>query len=267
MTLTTEPSGIAGQQKPQLDTSIVRVTFLIFNLWARVLIDMRASHSFIALSFDVASGLEIEVLDLVLLLDILVGGRSTLRLVCRSCEVEIVDQRFVFDFIVLDITRFDVILGIDWLTGYSATIDCVWHRVIFCTPEGDHFHFVGDRDYSFNPSPTGIWRLEELNFLFLPYLVDEGSVINVVLPLVVCDFPDVFSEDLTELPPHQKIEFSIDLIPSTVPIFLPPYHFAPVELQDLKIQIQDLLDKGFTRSSASSWRASALFAKKKNGSL
>ncbi|XP_057485864.1 uncharacterized protein LOC130772142 [Actinidia eriantha] len=164
-------------------------------------------------------------------------------------------------------TSFDVILGMDWLMGYRATIDCVRHRVAFCTPEGDHFYFVGDRGASFVPSSIDIRRQGELNFLFLVSLVDEDDEVSVVLPPVVCDFPDVFPEDLTELPPHREIEFSIDLTPGTAPISVPPYRFAPAELQELKVQIQDLLDKGFIRPSASPWGASALFAKKKDGSL
>ncbi|GFZ16927.1 hypothetical protein Acr_26g0001970 [Actinidia rufa] len=81
------PSGIAGQQEQQLDTSVVRGTLLMFNSWARVLIDTGVSHSFIASSFASALGLEIEVLDSVLMLDTPVGGRSTLKRVCRSCEL------------------------------------------------------------------------------------------------------------------------------------------------------------------------------------
>ncbi|GFY97535.1 hypothetical protein Acr_12g0000760 [Actinidia rufa] len=143
----------------------------------------------------------------------------------------------------LDLTSFDIILGMDWLTDYRATIDCVRHRVTFCTPEGDRFHFVGDRGCGFVPSFTDVHRQGELNFLFSACLVDE------------------------ELPPHREIEFSIDLMPGTAPISVPPYRFAPAELQELKIQIQELLDKGFIRPSASPWGASALFAKKKDGSL
>ena len=90
----------------------------MFNLWGRVLIDMGASHIFIASTFALALGLEIEVVDSMLMLDTPIGGRSTLKRVCRSCEVEIVDRRFVFDFIVLDMIFVDVILGIDWLTSY-----------------------------------------------------------------------------------------------------------------------------------------------------
>ncbi|GFY95611.1 hypothetical protein Acr_10g0009960 [Actinidia rufa] len=243
ITSATGPSRIAGQQEQQLDTSVVRGTLLMFNSWARVLIDTGASHSFIASSFASALGLEIEVLDSVLMLDTPVGGRSTLKRVCRSCEIEIADRRFVFDFVVLDMTSFDVILGMDWLTGYRAMIDCDRHRVTFCTPEGYCFHFVGDRGRGFVPSSTNVRRQGELNFLFSACLVDE------------------------ELPPHREIEFSIDLIPGTAPISVPPYRFAPVELQELKVQIQELLDKGFIRPSASPWGASALFAKKKDGSL
>ena len=88
---------------------------------------MGASHSFIVSSFALALGLEIEVLDSVLLLDTPVGGRTILRQVCRSCEVKITDRRFVFNFIVLDMTSFDVILDMDWLTSYRAMIDCVRH--------------------------------------------------------------------------------------------------------------------------------------------
>ena len=97
----------------------------MFNSWSHILIDTRVSHSFIALSFALALGLEIELLDSILLLGTLIRGRTTLRRVYRSCEVEIANRRFVFDFIVLDMMSFDVILGMDWLTDYQATIDYV----------------------------------------------------------------------------------------------------------------------------------------------
>ncbi|GFS35871.1 hypothetical protein Acr_00g0042600 [Actinidia rufa] len=92
-------------------------------------------------------------------------------------------------------------------------------------------------------------------------LVNEGSIIGVALLPVICEFSDVFLEDLMELPPHREIEFSIDLIPGTTSISVPPYHFAPAELQELKIQIQNLLDMDFIRPSASPWGTSTLFAK------
>jgi hypothetical protein len=69
------------------------------------------------------------------------------------------------------------------------------------------------------------------------------------------------------MPPDQDIEFVIELQPGTAPISKRPYRMPPNELAELKIQLQDLLDKGFIRPSASSWGCPALFVKKKDNSL
>ena len=83
----------------------------------------------------------------------------------------------------------------------------------------------------------------------------------------IAEFVDVFPDDLTELPPHREVEFTIDLQPFTQPISIPPYRLAPKELVELKVQIDDLLAKGFIRPSTSPWGAPVLFAKKSDGSL
>ena len=67
------------------------------------------------------------------------------------------------------------------------------------------------------------------------------------LPRVVCDYLDVFPDELPRLPPHRDVEFCIELHPSTLPISMTPYRMAPVELQELKVQLQELLDKGFIK--------------------
>ena len=67
------------------------------------------------------------------------------------------------------------------------------------------------------------------------------------------------------MPPDREIEFSIDLQPGTTPISQASYRMAPVELKELKVQLQDLLDKGYIRPSVSLWGAPVLFMKKKDG--
>ncbi|XP_012442015.1 uncharacterized protein LOC105767030 [Gossypium raimondii] len=62
---------------------------------------------------------------------------------------------------------------------------------------------------------------------------------------VVCEFPDVFLEELPGLPPIKEVEFAIDLLPGTAPISIAPYRIAPTELKELKAQLQELTDKGF----------------------
>ncbi|KAL5765941.1 hypothetical protein ACOSP7_016558 [Xanthoceras sorbifolium] len=83
----------------------------------------------------------------------------------------------------------------------------------------------------------------------------------------VCDFADVFPEELPGLPPQREVEFVIDVVPGMSLVSIAPYRMAPAELKELKIQLQELLDKGFITPSVSPWGAPVLFVKKKDGSL
>jgi hypothetical protein len=81
---------------------------------------------------------------------------------------------------------------------------------------------------------------------------------------VVQEFLDDFLEDFSGLPPDREIEFCIDLISGATPISKAPYRMTPMELKELKKQIQELLDKGFIRPSVSPWGVLVLFVKKKD---
>ncbi|WVZ80143.1 hypothetical protein U9M48_027642 [Paspalum notatum var. saurae] len=81
---------------------------------------------------------------------------------------------------------------------------------------------------------------------------------------VVCEFPDVFSEELPGLPLDRDVEFKIDLVPGTAPVSRKPYRMAPDELKELKTQLQEQLDKGFIRPSSSPFGYPALFVAKKD---
>ena len=84
---------------------------------------------------------------------------------------------------------------------------------------------------------------------------------------MVCEYEDVFPDELPGLPPHRNIDFIIELHPSTSSISLTPHRMAPVELQELKVQLQELLDRGFIRPITSPWGASVFFSKKKDKTL
>nr|GFB28068.1 putative reverse transcriptase domain, retroviral aspartyl protease [Tanacetum cinerariifolium] len=84
---------------------------------------------------------------------------------------------------------------------------------------------------------------------------------------VVREFPDVFPEDLSGLPPSREIEFRIDLIHGAMPVAKSPYRLAPTEMQELANQLKELQDKGFLRPSSSPWEAPVLFVKTKDGSF
>ncbi|EOY31837.1 DNA/RNA polymerases superfamily protein [Theobroma cacao] len=95
---------------------------------------------------------------------------------------------------------------------------------------------------------------------YLAYVIDtskgEPKLEDVS---IVSEFSDVFPDDLPGLPPDRELEFPIDLLPGTAPISIPPYRMALAELKELKVQLQDLADKGFIRPSISPWGAPVLF--------
>ena len=76
---------------------------------------------------------------------------------------------------------------------------------------------------------------------------------------MVCEFPDVFPEDLPGLPPNRDVEFFIELEPGTTPISKRSYRMALRELAEMKKQLEELMEKGFIRSSSSPWGCSAIF--------
>ena len=70
---------------------------------------------------------------------------------------------------------------------------------------------------------------------------------------VVCEFPDVFPDDLPGLSPDRDVEFKIELLPGTVPISRRPYRMPPNQLAELKTQLNELLKKGLIHPSSSPW--------------
>jgi hypothetical protein len=109
--------------------------------------------------------------------------------------------------------------------------------------------------------------------LYLPKAegINHCSYVAVTIQLenipVVCEYPDIFPDDLPGMPPDRDVEFIIELQPDTAPISKRPYHMPPKELAELKKQLQELLDKGYVLPSSSPWGSHALFVKKKDSSL
>jgi hypothetical protein len=81
---------------------------------------------------------------------------------------------------------------------------------------------------------------------------------------VVSEFPDVFPEELSGMPPERKVEFAIELILDTAPISKTAYRVSGPELVELKKQIDKLLKKGYIRPSTSPWATPVLFVEKKD---
>ncbi|XP_073029363.1 uncharacterized protein [Primulina eburnea] len=173
--------------------------------------------------------------------------------------------------VIAEMEDFDCILGIDLLTTYRATVDCYQKLVQFRTTESSSWFFYGEGARPPMPVVSALKAcraLESGGEGYLIYAIDSStsSVGTDDIP-VVCEFPDVFPDEIPGFPPIREVEFGIELIPGTTPISRAPYRLAPSEMRELKQQLQDLLDKGYIRPSVSPWGAPVLFVKKKDGSM
>jgi hypothetical protein len=143
----------------------------------------------------------------------------------------------------------DVLLGMDWMTRHRVSLDISSQAVEIDSP-----------DYGTTILYLSQWKCNNSH----AYAV-EGIKLDDIP--IVFEYPDVFPDDLPGMPPDRDIDFVIELQPGIAPISKRPYRMPPNKLAELQIQLQDILDKGFIRPSASPWGCPALFVKKKDNSL
>jgi hypothetical protein len=164
---------------------------------------------------------------------------------CDNISLKILGRDFRTNLIILDSKGIDVRLGMGWLTTCDAVIQCAKRSVLLTCPAGERFEFAAD------PAPSTTSTVNQL----------DGMTFEDIR--VVCDYPDVFPEELLGMSPDRDVEFVIDLLPGTAPIC--PYRMSSYQLQDLKAQIKELMGKGFIRASSSPWGVPVIFVGKKDG--
>jgi hypothetical protein len=222
-------------------------TFLVANHPALILFDSSASHTFISKKFveqhcipyhESREGFRIHS----------PGGQLFTKEVAFQVPVILAGRDFLTNIIVLKGQDIDVILGMNWLAQHKATLNTDQRTI-------------------------RLSHNQEEILLSIPIPAKTtGRIYEAIIPEikdipVVCEFPDVFPEDLPGLPPERDVEFVIELKPGTTPISRRSYRMPPNELAELKIQLQDLLEKGFIRPSSSPWGCPAIFVKKKDQTL
>ncbi|KAI5323567.1 hypothetical protein L3X38_032639 [Prunus dulcis] len=149
------------------------------------------------------------------------SGRST-----TQARVFSMTQQEATPDVITDLVDLDIILGMDWPEKHHASVDCFRKKVTLRSPGQPKVTFRGSVEFS---------------LLVLSLLSQPRSYSKKVV-----------KDDLPGLPPEWEIEFTIELLPGTNPIYQTPYRMAPVELRELKTQLQELVDLGFIRPSVSS---------------
>ncbi|KAJ9557257.1 LOW QUALITY PROTEIN: hypothetical protein OSB04_011871 [Centaurea solstitialis] len=169
------------------------------------------------------------------------GRLVKINKICRDCTIEIYGHQMAIDLILMTL--------VDWLRNHSAKIDCEQKKIKIRTPEGKTIIVIRDNQKRLTLlSSIRTHRCIRKGWpTFLAYVISErkSEMIEVKDVPVVQYYLDVFREDLPGLPPDRQVQFGIDLALGIVPIAKTPYRLAPSEMQELKRQLQEILDIGF----------------------
>ena len=183
------------------------------------------------------------------------GHSVNVNRVYKNCPIIIHDREFFADLIALPFREFDLILGIDWLSKHRAIIDCDKKTIVLRCYDQSKVIVHGVRSGLMSNVISAMQARRLLRKgceAFLAFVLDsKRGQIELENILVVKDFLDVFPEELPGIPPIREVDLSIEIFPGTAPTSRVPYRMAPTELKEFKIQLQELLDKGFSRPSVS----------------
>ncbi|GKD26585.1 putative reverse transcriptase domain-containing protein [Tanacetum coccineum] len=221
------------------DPNVVTGMFLLNQHLARVLFDSGADKRFVSISLASMLNIPPIIIDTFYDIEMADGNLVSTNTVIQGCTLTLLNQPFEIDLMLIKLGSFDIVIGIEWLSKYHAKILCD-EKVIHIPIDGE----------------TLIIRAQVME-----KKSDEKRLEDIP---VVREFPDVFPEDLPGLPPVRQVEFQIDLIPGAAPVARAPYRLAPLKMQKLSNQLQELADRGFIRPSTSPWGAPVLFVKKKD---
>ncbi|GKC56304.1 putative reverse transcriptase domain-containing protein [Tanacetum coccineum] len=258
--------------------NVVAGTFLLNNRYAYILFDTGADRSFVSTTFSTLLDIVPNTLDHGYNVELADGRIIGVNTILMGCTLNFRNHPFNINLMPVEMGSFDVIIGMDWLSKYSAVIDCA-KKIVRIPWRNKTLIIHGDGSTQGNVtrlniiSCTKTQKYMERGFpIFLAHVTakeveDKSEKKRLEDVPIVKDFPEVFPEDLPGLPPTRQVEFQIDLVPGVASIARAPYRLAPSERKELSEQLKELSDKGFIRPSSSPWGAPVLFVKKKDGSF
>jgi hypothetical protein len=202
--------------------SVLTGTFSINNTLVKILFESGATHSFI--SENLLGKLGLKGMQTKSAYKITTpGGNIISHLITFGVPLRLGSKVIQSNLITINLAGMDVILGMEWMTQHKVILD------------------ISDRVVE-NKSPT-----VGHTTLYLPFKdgTDSCAYVTIISPLdeilVVCEYPDVFPDELPGMPPDRDVEFVIELQPGTAPISKRPYRMPPKELAELKTQLQEYI--------------------------
>ncbi|GJW63339.1 putative reverse transcriptase domain-containing protein [Tanacetum coccineum] len=250
--------------------NVVTGTFLLNNLYARVLFDSGSDKSFVNSEFSHLIDKKPVRLNISYEVELADGKLVSTNTVLRGCTLNLLNQLFEVDLMPIELGTFDVIIGMDWLVEHNALIVC-GKKEVHIPVKGKMLIVKGNCDISRLKVVSCIKArkyIERGCHLFVAHVTEKEPKEKRLNDVpIIHDFPEVFPDDLPGLPPPRQVEFRIKLVLGAAPVARAPYRLALTELKELLDQLKELSEKGFIRPSSSPWGAPVLFVKKKDRSF
>nr|GEV97909.1 hypothetical protein [Tanacetum cinerariifolium] len=218
-------------------------TFLLNNRYATMLFNSGADKSFVDIKFSHLIDIKPVKLNSSYEVKLANGKVVITNSVLRGCTLNLLDHLFDIDLLPIELGTFDVIVGMDWLVERDALIVCGRKEV----------HVPYRNKTLVVKSDSGVSRLKVISCVKARKYIKRGSKLFIAQVtkkepvkkplqdvLVICNFPEVFLDDLPGLTPPRQVEFKIELIPRAAPVACAPYRLAPFELKELSDQLKEL---------------------------
>jgi hypothetical protein len=245
---------------------------MIFDHLVSVLIDHRSNLSYIAPKVVDKCKLQPRKQTKPWLVQLATGTKRKVVEAIPACQLMLGKFPTQATLNVLPQGSYDLLIGMDWLAAHKAKLDC-YHKTLECvSKEGKRITLQGIR------KPVSVRQILALQMrkycrkgcplYAIPVLKTiESTKASPDDHPILREYRDVFPEEVPGLPPRRDIDFSIELTPGVVPVSRTPYRMSTPELVELKLQLKEMMDKGYIQPSVSPWGVSVLFVKKKDGTL
>jgi hypothetical protein len=197
--------------------NVILGIFLVNLTIAIVLFDSGASHSFISAAYVEKHNIPVAMLKCRMIVSSPGGDMPKGEIFYKGVEV-------IANLIVLDSKGIDVILGMDWMSKQKVLIDCAKKSVKLTTHDGQELEYVA-KPLVMHKGATNHIKLNQME-------AEQSQSIPIV-----SEYLNVFPEELPGMPPNHDIEFIIELLPRTAPIYKSPYRMSDKQLEELKEEI------------------------------
>ncbi|XP_012451939.1 uncharacterized protein LOC105774125 [Gossypium raimondii] len=196
---------------------VITGTFSLYDTEVIALIDPGSTHSYVCVNLVSNKNLPVENTEFVVKVSNPLGKYVAVDKVGKNYPLRIQGHCFPANLMLLPFDEFDVILGMDWLMLHDAKVNCRQKILELKCENGEILRVETDES---SKLPTVISNISAQKYMrkgceaYLAYVINtkisESKLESVP---VVCEFPDVFPEELLGLPPIREVEFAIDLLP------------------------------------------------------